>query len=132
MPSTKLSAADPALQEAWTMGKMHYEHDHPGNHLVLTATHRSVEEQAALYKRGRTLPGPIVTQLDGTPKHRSKHNLDPCRAIDFCVTIGGKVTWDVAEYEVAGPYFEFQGLNWGGRWPKFRDYPHIELPDTEE
>lgn len=109
------------------MGKLAYEAEHPGKHVVITCVYRSPEEQAELYTHGRTQPGPIVTQLDGVTQ-RSQHNMDPARAIDFCVTIGGKVTWDVQEYEVAGPFFEAQGLIWGGRWKTFRDMPHVELP----
>lgn len=127
MPDTRLSLAEPALAEAWTIGKVAYEDAHPGRHLVLTCVYRSPEEQAQLYTHGRTAPGPIVTQLDGVTQ-RSKHNLSPARAIDFCVTIGGKVTWDVQEYQEVGPYFEAQGLEWGGRWVSFKDYPHVQLP----
>lgn len=127
MASVRLEDADPWLAAKYTFSKGEYETDHPGKHLIITCTYRSPEEQQALYAQGRTKPGQIVTQLDGV-KQKSNHNYKPSRAIDFAVVIGGKVTWDVKEYQLVGPYMERHDLIWGGSWPHFKDYPHVELP----
>lgn len=93
----------------------------------MTATHRSAREQQVLWAQGRTQPGRVVTMVDGV-KVLSKHNYFPSRAIDFCVTIAGKITWREEDYEVVGPHMEAEGLVWGGSWTSFRDLPHVELP----
>lgn len=129
MASTKLSDAHPRLAEAFATGKALYEHDHPGQTIITTCTYRSAEEQQALYEKGRTKPGQIVTQINGADK-LSKHNVHPSHALDFAIIIGGKLTWDEAEYNEAGPYFEAEGLVWGGNWKTFRDRPHLELSEV--
>jgi peptidoglycan L-alanyl-D-glutamate endopeptidase CwlK len=122
-----LSQADPHLAEQWTLIRAEYCAAHPGKDLMLTCVYRSPEEQQRLYAQGRTMPGQIVTELDGVKK-KSNHNVLPARAVDFCVVIHGKVSWDVAEYEPVGALAEVRGLVWGGSWPNFKDAPHIELP----
>jgi peptidoglycan L-alanyl-D-glutamate endopeptidase CwlK len=127
MPSKLLRDAEDRLSIAFSIGRYLFELDHPGLELIITATHRSPSEQQALYEQGRTKPGQIVTHLDGVTK-LSNHNYSPSRALDFAVVIGGKITWNEAEYKKAGPYFVARGLVWGGNWVSFKDYPHIELP----
>lgn len=124
-----LTLAHPALQEAWSTMHLAYVAAHPGHDIVLTCVYRSPEEQAALYAKGRTAPGAIVTYCDGTAV-RSKHNALPARALDFCVLVGGKISWDPAEYAPVGMLAESRGLIWGGSWETLKDYPHIELQET--
>jgi len=125
MPSIDLQACDAGLREAFSRGRRACEQAHPGMVLRVTATHRTVQEQQRLYAQGRTTPGRIVTQLDGV-RTLSNHNYFPARAIDFCVTWAGKVSWEPEDYELVGPYMEAEGLVWGGRWPTMRDMPHVE------
>ena len=73
-------------------------------------------------------PSKIVTQLSGEPGHRSYHNYEPAQALDVAVTIGGKGTWNDKEYLALGPLAQKHGLEWGGSWPHFKDYPHLQLP----
>ena len=127
MPSTRLSDTEAALQLAYACLLADFR-DQTGHDLLLTCTERTVEEQAALYAKGRTAPGGIVTQLDGTIR-KSKHNAHPARAVDVAVVINGKVSWDPAQYAPLGPLAERYGLIWGGTWDTFKDYPHLELPD---
>ena len=127
MPSTRLSDCEPALALAYTC-LLHDFREQTGHDLLLTCTARTIEEQASLFSQGRSTPGPIVTQLDGT-SHKSKHNYSPSRALDVAVVVGGKVSWDSAQYtplvELASKY----GLVSGGSWKTFTDWPHLELPD---
>jgi peptidoglycan L-alanyl-D-glutamate endopeptidase CwlK len=95
---------------------------------VATSGLRTYEEQEALYERGRTLPGGIVTKARGG---QSPHQFY-C-AVDFCKHAGstytGKLIPDYrnSQYEVLAQEAERLGLESGLRW-KFKDSPHIQLP----
>lgn len=118
-----------------------------GIQLIITCTYRSAAEQDDLYAQGRTRPGPIVTQLRGG---QSLHNATDAqgrpaaRAIDVVPLRNGKLVWgtrgngldddpsddltdDLELWERVGLIGAAQGLEWGGRWPRFRDYPHFQL-----
>lgn len=127
MPSILLSDAHPVLAHLWPVLLSKYITENPGHDLRITCTYRTPEEQQVLYAQGRTRPGGIVTQIDGVHT-LSNHNHRPSRAIDFAVVIAGKMVWDVALYLPVGKLAEAAGLVWGGDWPHFKDYPHIELP----
>jgi peptidoglycan L-alanyl-D-glutamate endopeptidase CwlK len=92
---------------------------------------RSAAEQAALYAQGRTKPGRIVTNADGSPGRESLHQLG--RALD-CAFVDDpnteKIeTWDSRQpWDLYGLMAEKLGLRWGGRWTRISDRPHIELP----
>ena len=121
-------AADP-LKRAWPEIRTAYRLAHPGHDAILTCVYRSAAEQIECYAKGRTAPGSIITNCDGV-KIRSKHNYFPSRALDFCIVVFGKVTWDPAEYEPVGRLGEAHGLVWGGSWVHFKDAPHLELKET--
>jgi peptidoglycan L-alanyl-D-glutamate endopeptidase CwlK len=125
MPSTRLTDCDTHLAAQYTM-LLHDFREQTGHDLLITCTARSTDEQAKLYAQGRSTPGPIVTQLDGTT-HKSKHNLVPSRAIDVAVVVGGKVSWDATQYAPLGPLATHYGLTWGGSWRTLKDYPHLEI-----
>ena len=127
MASIDLQACEASLREGFLRARRAYEQDHPGSVLRVTCTHRPVSEQQRLYARGRTEPGSVVTQVDGVTQ-LSKHNHFPSKAIDFCVTWAGKVSWVESDYDEVGPYLVKEGLIWGGDWPTFKDRPHTELP----
>jgi peptidoglycan L-alanyl-D-glutamate endopeptidase CwlK len=89
---------------------------------------RSIAEQDALYAQGRTTPGKIVTNAKGGS---SWHNFglavdlvedgDPSRA-------GIQWSWaNNAAYLKIGKKAEAAGLEWGGFWKSFKDYPHVQL-----
>ena len=83
---------------------------------------RTYEEQAALYAKGRTAPGPKVTNAQ--PGH-SWHNFGV--AWDFVVfDAAGQPLWDSPLMDRCGAIGEELGLEWGGRW-KFQDKPHLQL-----
>lgn len=136
MPSTRLTDLETMLAHNWLELREAYESAHPGCRLVVTCTHRPVEEQQALYQIGRVYKRgvwildsdpvtQIVTQLDGTPGRQSKHNLSPAKALDFYVDLFGKPSWDPAQYESVGQLIKKAGLIWGGEF-SFRDYGHAE------
>lgn len=55
--------------------------------LTVVYGHRTHAEQAALYAKGRTTPGPRVTNA---APGQSKHNTSPSQAIDVVPFIAGK------------------------------------------
>ncbi len=134
MPSRSLQDADPKLRNAFITLSKEFEVVAPGRSLVITCTHRSPEEQWALFREGRNADGrvedttKVVTQLSGKPGHESLHNLKPARALDVAVCIGGKTTWDFREYLPLGALATKHGLEWGGNWHTLKDYPHLQLP----
>lgn len=124
-----LDLADERLRSLWPDLRFAYCADHPGHDVLLTCTYRNPEAQRALYAKGRTAPGRIVTNCDGL-QMMSKHNHTPARALDFCILIHGKVSWDSAEYVPVGLLAQDRGFVWGGAWPHFPDYPHIEITEA--
>lgn len=103
-----------------------------GYPMMVTDGVRTVEQQQALYAKGRTTPGPIVTQLDGVLR-RSKHQTRPDgfgHAVDCCFLVNGAPSWDDAlPWQLYGQMARALGLVWGGAWTGFVDRPHVELPD---
>nr|WP_239618199.1 M15 family metallopeptidase [Cohnella mopanensis] len=103
-----------------------------GIRVVITDGFRNLEEQNALYRKGRSDGGAIVTQVKGG---QSFHNYG--LAIDFALGVaGGKVIWDL-EYDGNGngksDWMEVVaiakklGFSWGGDWASFPDYPHLQM-----
>lgn len=105
--------------------------------------HRSIAGQQRLYAVGRTLPGAIVTNIDGVNK-LSKHNHDPSQAVDVFAYYNGAASWDAYHLcVIAGVILSCAqdmgiGLRWGGNWDmdgeiisdqKFVDLPHFELTE---
>ena len=94
-----------------------------GINLLVTSTYRSPKEQAELYAKGRTAPGPIVTNAKpGTSYHNCR------RAADVVPVINGKPVWDDKDtWPKVGAVAAECGLEWGGFWTKFQDRPHVQL-----
>lgn len=101
-----------------------------GIELVITQTFRSPDEQAALYARGRTAPGVIVTNA---PPGYSWHEFR--RAFDVAIADfpGDRTKKDLYDgpWERVGDLGESIGLEWGGRW-KHPDRPHFQLVPAGE
>ena len=90
--------------------------------IKITETMRTKEEQNALYAKGRTAPGNIVTKVQYPS---SNHNWGI--AFDFCRNDG------TGAYEIKGNFFQkvgeigkSLGLSWGGDFKSFKDMPHFE------
>ena len=110
----------------------------------ITAGARTTEEQFALYQKGRTLPGPKVTNCDGK-KFKSNHQIKADgygHAVDI-------FPWGVIENGTYRKFTSAEGyddkklrlianhilavaksknvnVEWGGNW-KMHDTPHFEL-----
>lgn len=91
-------------------------------HPFITQTLRSFKESDDLYQQGRTDPGSIVSNAKAG---QSMHNYG--FALDFVIQINGKMSWEVDKnWMIVVKCFEDRGFEWGGRWSKFKDYPHFQ------
>ena len=100
--------------------------------------HRTNAQQAELYAKGRTAPGPVVTdKKPGT----SRHNTSPSQAIDVVPLFGGKVSYQWPDYHAIAPSIKAEWadmqaeglvpdgvtLEWGGDWKRFPDGAHWQI-----
>ena len=98
---------------------------------------RTFGEQNDLYALGRTVPN-----VDATPQNpmggtvtnakggRSYHNWG--LAVDFALDkdttkAGLQPNWKPEAYVILGEEARKLGLEWGGDWLSFKDYPHVQL-----
>lgn len=83
--------------------------------------YRSWDDQDALYAKGRTKPGKIVTQAKGG---QSWHNFG--LAADVVFKVNGKWSWDDSlPWDKLGEIGKTLGLEWGGDWGS-KDLDHFQ------
>lgn len=88
---------------------------------------RTKEEQDALYAKGRTAPGNIVTNAKGS-SYSSHHQWGT--AFDIYRNDGkGVYTDSDGFFAKVGKIGKSIGLEWGGDWKSPVDKPHFQLPD---
>lgn len=100
---------------------------------IITCGIRSDQEQNKLYQKGRTLPGEIITNCDGY-KYKSKHQIKEDGygwAADIAILINRKIDWDIHLFkelvnDEVRALMEKYGIEWGGDWKSFKDYPHFQ------
>ncbi len=98
--------------------------------MTVTETERMEEEQLALYAKGRTASGCIVTYCDGVIKksHHQKSEDTFVHAVDCTSLVNNVPSWDLRNpWKVYGALAEAYGLTWGGNWQSLHDLPHIEV-----
>ncbi len=100
-----------------------------GLDVLIYCTLRGNDEQAALYARGRTAPGPIVTNAK---PGQSLHNPDTSGyawAFDAVPMKNGIAQWsDSYAIERMGEAGEAVGLEWAGRWQgALRERVHFQI-----
>lgn len=122
---SKLADLHPALsiKAMQLIRKAHAE----GVFIIITHGTRSINEQNVLYAQGRTIPGKIVTNAKGG---YSYHNYGLAFDICVCDMVGGKLipNWFVDNrWKMAGEIGKALGLEWGGNWKDFKDYPHFQM-----
>ena len=96
---------------------------------------RTKAEQDALYAKGRTAPGKIVTNAKGS-SYSSMHQWGV--AFDFYLKTDidgdGQISDDAYNnakktFNQVGALAKSIGLEWGGDWKSIKDLPHIQLKD---
>lgn len=93
--------------------------------MLVTDGHRTTAQQIALYAKGRTAPGSIVTYADGILKTSAHQD---GRAVDCTFLVDGQPSWDARlPWKAYGACAEAVGLVWGGNWTSLHDLPHVEL-----
>lgn len=98
------------------------ECDKAGVDVIITSTYRDHESQDALYAQGRTKAGPKVTNAKGG---QSFHNWRV--AFDFVPIVNGKADWNnIMAFRKCGLIAESLGLEWAGRWVKFKELAHCQ------
>ena len=101
--------------------------------ILVTCTYRSGEEQDELYAKGRTAAGSIVTNAKaGQSKHNFNISGQPASlAFDVVPLRNGKPVWgtkgeDLVLWLRVGGIGESVGMEWAGRWKRFKEFPHFE------
>lgn len=90
--------------------------------IKVTDEYRTFAEQDALYAKGRTTEGTIVTNAKGG---ESLHNWRCAFDVAFIRSDGG-ITYE-GPWDKLGRIAEILGLEWGGRWTSFPDRPHFQF-----
>ncbi len=97
------------------------------DYIAISGT-RNEAQQNALYAKGRSVPGHVVTNA----KYGfSNHNFGI--ALDFGVFSGGKYLDNASPRRAAeihkaiGSLARKYGIEWGGDWTGFQDPPHYEV-----
>ena len=94
-----------------------------GIYLIITDGYRTVAYQDALYAKGRTTTGNIVTNARGN-SYSSQHQW----GIAFDVAINdSKLLYDTAMISKVSKVAKKLGLGWGGDWTTIVDIPHFYL-----
>jgi hypothetical protein len=102
----------------------------PSHSAMMAEGFRSTARQQELYAQGRTTPGDIVTQKNGTS---NPSNHQTCLAADITGSVHGEPTWDCPQ-----PFWDYlqhlchvHGLTSGSDWHGFVDMPHVEWPTSD-
>jgi hypothetical protein len=100
-----------------------------GMEAAVTCGLRTVDQQNALYKIGRTVGGKKVTNARGG---ESPHNYNLAR--DYIPVVDGKRTYNPPGnwWGVFGQCARMAGLEWGGDWRTIVDRPHVQHPRWKE
>jgi len=107
--------------------KLKAECEKVGLPILITETWRTKSEQDALYAKGRTVKGSIVTKAKYP---QSQHCWGT--AFDFCRNDGKGAYNESGDFFIkVGKIGQALGLEWGGAWTSFRDLPHFQLKGTE-
>ena len=105
-------------------------------YIKITHGHRTMEEQAALYGKGRSnysydgrqYAAPKEKKVTNAKPGSSMHNFG--LAVDFVVTNedGTAAYWTIDhKWKRVGALAKTLGFSWGGDWASFKDYPHLEM-----
>ena len=109
----------------YKLGLLLKECEKQGIYLIITEGFRSKEYQDELYAKGRTKPGPKVTNATGS-SYSSQHQWGI--AFDFAIN-DKKLVYNEAMMKKVAEIAKSKkvGLKWGGDWKSPVDTPHLYL-----
>jgi len=81
---------------------------------------RTIDEQNALYAKGRTAPGAVVTNAKGGSSY---HNYG--LAFDVAPFVNGKLNYNI-DWNPVAAIGKKHGFKWGGDFKSIKDKPHFE------
>jgi len=128
MASRKIEDLHPNLQPL--ARRFSEECEREGVPVMIYRTYCSNAEQDELYAKGRTKPGPKVTNAKGG---KSDHNFTidgkpAAKAFDAVPMRGEVAIWnDPQLWAKMGEVARRIGLKWGGDWKSFKDQPHFYI-----
>lgn len=94
--------------------------------VLVTCTYRSAARQQELFNQGRTTKGYRVTNAKpGFSWHQFRCAIDvvPMRGK---VAVWGTTGEDLKLWERVAAHGRAAGLEWGGDWKGFKDFPHFQ------
>jgi peptidoglycan L-alanyl-D-glutamate endopeptidase CwlK len=101
-----------------------------GIRCLITSARRTIAEQDKIYQTGRSTPGKIISNAQGT----ASPHVWGC-AIDLCpLDSNGDCDWDAPDdvWHVIAITARKHGLQSGYDWTAFKDMPHIQDPKWKE
>lgn len=109
-----------------------------GLDVLVTCTYRDGAEQDALFARGRTLPGAVVTNARaGQSAHNfTQHGRPASLAFDVVPLVNGKPEWSTKgpageAWRAVARVAKAAGLAWyGDPGQPFKEFPHFEHPNA--
>jgi peptidoglycan L-alanyl-D-glutamate endopeptidase CwlK len=118
--ATLLPKVQPVMRNFLIECKKYFQEK--GIEVKVISGNRTWAEQDALYSKGRTTPGPKVTNAKGG---QSNHNFG--LALDLGLFANGKYLGESPFYSHIGKIVEkFPSLEWGGNWKSILDEPHVQ------
>lgn len=102
-----------------------------GRGAMIAEGFRTTGRQQELYRQGRTTPGQIVTEKNGTS---NPSNHQSCLAVDIVGSKNGNPTWDCpkAFWDYLQHCAHVHGVTSGSDWVTFKDQPHVEHPTSDK
>jgi len=94
---------------------------------------RTAEVQKGLFDLGKSKCDGYIRKS----KHQIQNGYEWAKAIDFYAYVSGRANWNKHNLAVVASAFLQSAcelgyiIEWGGLWITFKDYPHIQLIETE-
>ncbi len=92
-----------------------------GISIAVTRGYRTTEEQDEFYARGRTIPGPIVSNAKGGYSYHNYGVAFDVRPVEF-----KDEEEKIKKLKRIGEIGKKLGLEWGGDWERFFDPVHFQ------
>jgi peptidoglycan L-alanyl-D-glutamate endopeptidase CwlK len=119
--ATLILKVQPVFANFLIEAKKHFQEK--GVDVRIISGNRTWAEQDALYAKGRTAPGPKVTNAKGG---QSNHNYGIAVDLGLFTTDGRYLEESPLYKEIGKVVAKFPELEWGGSWKTIVDEPHVQ------